>query len=283
MDASKKFIIKPGTKVELSNISTDYTGKFKSKEEADQLLAKNLERIAVLQETLYAEGRRSLLVVMQAMDAGGKDGTIKKVFGAMNAQGCHVVSFKAPTEEERKHDYLWRIHKALPEKGLVTIFNRSHYEDVLIARVRNLVPENIWKKRYEEINTFEKFATDNGTHILKFFLHIGKKEQLKRFWDRVNDSSKHWKISESDYTEREKWKEYQEAYEDALSKCSTEKAPWYVIPADRKWFRNAIISQIVVDYLEGLKMQMPKPSVNPQEIREKYFMDKGGKIKPPES
>ena len=283
MDASKKFIVKPGTKVELSDISPDYTGKLKSKEEATQLLEKNLVRIAELQEILYAESKRSLLVVMQAMDAGGKDGTIKKVFGAMNAQGCNVVSFKAPTEEERKHDYLWRIHKALPGKGLVTIFNRSHYEDVLIARVRKLVPEDVWKKRYDEINAFEKFTTENGTHILKFFLHISKKEQLKRFWDRVNDPSKYWKISESDYTEREKWKEYQEAYEDALSKCSTEKAPWYVIPADKKWFRNAIISQIVVDYLEGLKMQMPKPAVNPQEIREKYFMDKGGKIKPPGS
>lgn len=274
----KKFIVKPGTKVSLKDIDPRDTGNLKKSEVRDRF-EENRDRLAVAQEKLYAEDKRSLLIVLQAMDAGGKDGTIKHVFGSMNAQGCHVVSFKAPNDEERKHDYLWRVHKALPPKGLVTIFNRSHYEDILIARVRKLVPKDVWKKRYDEINTFERFVANDNTHILKFFLHISKEEQLRRFWERASDPSRHWKLTEADFTEREKWDEYQEANQDMLTKCSTEDAPWFVIPADKKWFRNLAISQIVADYMEGLGMKFPEPSVDPAEIRRKYF-PKGEPPKP---
>ena len=219
---------------------------------------------------MYAENKRSLLIILQALDAAGKDGTVNHVLASMNPQGCRVYGFKTPTPEELAHDYLWRIHQATPRKGYVAVFNRSHYEDVLVVRVHNLVPEEVWSKRYDEINTFEKQLVDNGTHIVKFYLHIDAAEQLDRFKQRIDDPNRHWKISESDYTERRYWDDYKRAYEDAISKCSTKHAPWYIIPSNHKWFRNLAVSQILVDTLESLNMQFPAPTVNIEEIKRKY-------------
>jgi PPK2 family polyphosphate:nucleotide phosphotransferase len=204
------------------------------------------------------------------MDAGGKDGTIQHVMGAMNPQGCLVQAFKTPSAEEAAHDFLWRVHKALGGKGTVTVFNRSHYEDVLVVRVHKLVPKEVWSGRYDHINDFEKELTDSGTHILKFFLHISKEEQLFRFKERLNDPTKQWKISESDYLEREFWDDYMKAYEDVLRECSTDAAPWFVIPSNHKWFRNLAVSQILVEHLEALKMEFPKPTVDLKQIGRRY-------------
>ena len=227
-----------------------------------------------LQELLYADGRRSLLLCLQALDAGGKDGTINHLLGSMNPQGCKVVGFKQPSAEELAHDFLWRIHRVTPARGVVTIFNRSHYEDVLIARVHNLVP-----KRYGRAVTIEsmllRVASSRTTPTSSSsYLHISKEEQLKRFKDRLDDPSKQWKISEADYKERTYWDDYTAAYEDALSRCSTEHAPWFIIPADHKWFRNLAVARIVVEYLEGLKMTFPPPVVNLEHIRKEYHSAK---------
>lgn len=272
MDYSKKHKVSPGSKVDLKDIETSVKGKL-TKEEAKLQTAKNLARIAELQELLYSDHKQSLLIVLQAMDAGGKDGTVKVIAGAMNPQGVRVASFKSPSLEEREHDFLWRIHKQTPNKGEVVVFNRSHYEDVLIVRVHNMVPEETWKKRYARINEFESNLTDNNTHVLKFFLHISKDEQLARLKDRVDTPEKHWKVNEADFTEREFWGDYQKAYQDAIGKCSTEDAPWYVIPADKKWYRDLAISEIVVEKLESLKMSYPPPTGDIKAIREKYFPD----------
>jgi PPK2 family polyphosphate:nucleotide phosphotransferase len=223
-----------------------------------------------LQQRLFAERKRSLLVCLQALDAGGKDGVIKHVIGSMNPDGCRVANFKEPSQEELAHDFLWRIEAQMPRKGEVAIFNRSQYEDVLIVRVHNLVPKEIWSKRYDQINDFERRHIENGTRILKFFLHISKQEQLERFEQRLDDPAKRWKISEADYEEREYWDDYLRAYEDALARCNTEESPWFVIPADHKWFRDLAISEIIVATLEGMKIQVPEPTVNIEEIRRKY-------------
>ncbi len=211
--------------------------------------------------------------MLQAIDAGGKDGTIKHVFGAMNPQGCKVKGFKAPTDEELAHDFLWRVHPHAPAKGHVTIFNRSHYEDVLVVRVHNLAPKETWSKRYDLINAFEQGLAAAGTTILKFFLYIDQDEQLERFGDRLADPAKHWKISESDYRDREYFDQYLEAFEDALSKTSTSYAPWFIIPANKKWFRNLAVSQIIVEALEDLNMQFPAPSVDIEAIRKLYHAE----------
>jgi PPK2 family polyphosphate:nucleotide phosphotransferase len=264
------FRVEPGTAVKLSRIDADSTGDDKDKAAARDELVTLGERLAELQELMYAESKRSLVIVLQAMDAGGKDGTVNHVISSMNPQGVTVHPFKVPSTEELAHDYLWRIHKVTPRKGHVAVFNRSHYEDVLVVRVHGLVPKEVWSKRYDEINAFEKHLSGNGTHIVKFFLHIDKKEQLERFRDRLEDPAKQWKIAESDYTERELWDHYQGAYEDAISKCSTEWAPWYVIPANHKWFRNLAISRILVGALESMDMQFPASSVDIQEIKRLY-------------
>ncbi len=264
------FRVKPGSEVKLSQMDASSTADDKDKASAQEEVESLCVRLAELQELMYAECRRSLLIVLQAMDAGGKDGTVNHVISSMNPQGVTVQPFKVPSAEEMAHDYLWRVHKVTPAKGRVVVFNRSHYEDVLVVRVHGLVPRGVWSKRYDEINAFEKHLSDNGTHIVKFFLHVDKKEQLRRFKDRLEDSTKHWKIAESDYTERELWDEYQKAYEDAISRCSTEYAPWYVIPANHKWFRNLAISRVLVRTLESLAMQFPPPSVDIQEIRRLY-------------
>ena len=208
------------------------------------------------------------------MDTGGKDGTIHHILGAMDPQGCRVEQFRQLSKEELAHDFLWRIHKVAPRKGTVTIFNRSHYEDVLVVRVHNMVPQAVWSRRYDQINAFEQNLVDNNTHILKFYLHISKHEQLTRFEERLDDPTKQWKISEADYKERTFWDDYMAAYEDALSRCSTPHAPWFVIPSDHKWFRNLAIARIVVEYLEGLDMKYPEPSVDIAHIRREYHAAK---------
>jgi PPK2 family polyphosphate:nucleotide phosphotransferase len=252
------YIVEPSKKVRLKNWSTDDTGKFKDKDDAARLMGKNLEKLWKLQNLLYAEGKHALLIVFQAMDAGGKDGAISHVFSGVNPQGCEVSSFKVPTSLERSHDFLWRIHKAVPARGMIGIFNRSHYESVLVERVRDITPEKVWSKRYDTINDFERMLADEGTVILKFFLHISKDEQKRRLESRLSDPDKNWKFSASDAAERKFWDEYQSAFEDLLGKCSTKHAPWVIVPADRKWFRNWVISDIIVQALEELDMKYPK-------------------------
>lgn len=270
MDYAKRFRIEPGAKVKLDEIDAGYKGEHEDKASAQAEIDKYAQHLPDLQYLMYAENSRSLLIILQAMDAAGKDGTIKHVLGTMNPQGCRVYNFKAPSAVELAHDFLWRIHQATPPKGYVTVFNRSHYEDVLVVRVHNLVPKEVWSKRYDEINAFEKHLTHNGTHVIKFYLHIDKAEQLERFKQRLDDPSRQWKISESDYAEREYWSEYQRAYEEAISACSTDRAPWYIIPSNHKWFRNLAVSQILVNTLESFNMKFPEPSVNIEDIRKKY-------------
>ena len=273
MSYAKEFRVKPGSKINLTKIDSDYHGGYDDEASALAELDKHCQCLTELQSLLYSERKNSLLVVLQAMDGGGKDGTIRHVMGALNPQGCNVVSFKVPTAVELAHDYLWRIHKWTPGKGQITVFNRSHYEDVLVVRVHNLVPKEVWSKRYNEINAFERELTNSGTTLVKFFLHIDKDEQLRRFRDRLDEPDKQWKISDSDYTERDYWDDYQQAYMDALSKCSFNYAPWYIIPANHKWFRNLAVSQILVETLEGLKMKYPEPSADLAVIRQKYHAE----------
>jgi PPK2 family polyphosphate:nucleotide phosphotransferase len=248
--------VDPGTHLHLAPLDPDDTGKW-NKAKAKKSVEEDRERIDTLQEKLYAEAKQSLLIVLQATDTGGKDGTIDAVFEGVNPQGCRVVSFKAPTEEELAHDFLWRVHQHTPPRGMITIFNRSHYEDVLVVRVKDLIPDVVWRERYQSINDFEKLLWLNGTKILKFFLHISKAEQKERLQARLDDSAKHWKFNKGDLTERQLWDQYQTAYEDAISFCSTPYAPWYVIPANKKWYRNTVISRIIADTLEGMNPQYP--------------------------
>jgi PPK2 family polyphosphate:nucleotide phosphotransferase len=216
-------------------------------------------RLEELQELLYAEGRHKVLIVLQAMDTGGKDGTIRHVFDSTNPQGVKVVGFKKPTPRELAHDYLWRVHRYTPGSGEITIFNRSHYEDVLVVRVHGLVPEARWRRRYDQINAFERLLAEEGTTILKFFLHISKEEQKERLQARLDEPHKRWKFAKGDLAERARWDEYVDAYEEAITRTSTEWASWYVVPADRKWYRNLVISRVIVDTLEALEMQYPDP------------------------
>ncbi len=254
---TQPFLVTPGTKVNLADYDPAYSGGYRRKRDVADLVKRNRKRLRELQQVLWAEGKHALLIVLQALDAGGKDGTIRHVFRGVNPQGCQVTSFKVPTEEELAHDFLWRIHKAVPRKGYIGIFNRSHYEDVLVVRVHNLVPPEVWGQRYEQINNFEKMLADTGTTILKFFLHISKEEQKRRFEARLRDPTKNWKFSMGDVEERAYWDDYMRAFEDALSKCSTPWAPWYIIPADHKWYRNLVVSQIIVETLEKLDMRYP--------------------------
>ncbi|GCF11900.1 polyphosphate kinase 2 family protein [Dictyobacter arantiisoli] len=242
-----------GEKIKLHKYDPSYTHPEIRHEDADDILAKLGKELGELQELLSAAQHHSLLMIVQGMDTSGKDGTISHVFSQINPQGCEVHSFKVPTAEEAAHDFLWRIHKATPAKGMLGIFNRSQYEDVLVTRVHNLVPEEVWSKRYTNINNFEKLLHQNGTIILKFFLHISQEEQTKRLKARVDDKDKAWKISTSDFAERKYWDDYQKAYEDALSQCSTDEAPWYIVPADHKWYRNVAIAQTLVDTMQQYK------------------------------
>jgi PPK2 family polyphosphate:nucleotide phosphotransferase len=255
-----KLQVEPDSKFKLSRFDPDDTHGV-SKRHAIHALPKHVEKLAELHDLLYAEHKRALLIILQGMDASGKDGTIKHVMSGVNPQGCSVTSFKQPSTRELDHDFLWRIHSAVPGKGDIGIFNRSQYEDVLIARVHQLVPTDVWKQRYDQINAFEKILTENNVHILKFFLHISSKEQEKRFNERLSDPRKNWKASAADFKEREYWDKYQAAYEDAIAKCSTKAAPWCVIPADHKWFRNFAVAEIIVRTLESFKMRYPSADV----------------------
>jgi len=269
MNYRKRFRIKPEEKVRLPKIETQVPG-VPGKKEMTAEVRKLDFKLRRLQYLLYAENKQSLLICLQALDAAGKDGTINHVLGAMNPQGARVHGFKAPSAEEAAHDFLWRIEREAPRKGEVVIFNRSHYEDVLVTRVHKLVPEEVWRARYELINDFEKSLIASGTRIVKFFLHISPEEQLLRFRQRLEDPDRHWKISESDYRERAYWRDYTEAYEDAISRTSTKDAPWYVIPADNKAFRNLAVAKIVAETLESMDMEFPPATVDIEEMRRKY-------------
>ena len=253
--------VKPGDKIDLSDIDTRSTPEWDGddKDEGKAALPALNERLEALQELLYAEGKQRLLVVIQAMDAGGKDGTVRHVFEGVNPTGVRVASFKRPTDKELAHDYLWRVHSQVPGDGEITIFNRSHYEDVLVVRVAELVPENRWKKRFDHIVNFEEMLADEGTTIIKIFLHISKDEQKERLQDRLDRPEKNWKFEEGDLGPRSQWDDYQKAFEDVLEKTSTDQAPWYVVPADRKWYRNIAVSEIVIQTLESLNMDFPPP------------------------
>ncbi|NOX61483.1 MAG: polyphosphate kinase 2 family protein [Chloroflexi bacterium] len=254
-----QYRVEPGTRVDLSARDPDETGPFEKKKKARKELERLRTKLIALQDRFYAWNERSLLIVLQAMDTGGKDGTIKHVMRGVNPQGVQVTSFKAPTQEELAHDYLWRVHKAAPRRGRIGIFNRSHYEDVLVVRVHNLVSESVWSKRYDHINDFERLLADSGTVILKFYLHISREEQARRLQARLDNPDKRWKFSKGDLKERRLWDDYMAAYEDALSRCSTEHAPWYVIPSNRKWYRNLAIMSILVNALEDLNPVYPEP------------------------
>ena len=258
MDFSRKLMVPPDKKIELAKFDPADTLDYENDHKTEAKLEKTIKRLDELQNLLYAERKRALLVVLQGMDAAGKDGTIRHVMSGVNPQGCSVTSFKVPNSEELAHDFLWRIHKAVPEKGMIGIFNRSQYEDVLVVRVHNLVPKEVWKARYDEINRFERNLGENDVKILKFFLHISREEQQKRFRERLNDPHKKWKFSKADAAERKRWDDYITAYEAVLSRCSTEYAPWFIIPSDHKWFRNLAISRIIVETLEEFDMHYPK-------------------------
>ncbi|HEX2047034.1 MAG TPA: polyphosphate kinase 2 family protein [Acidimicrobiales bacterium] len=255
---SDRWRVGPGTEVRLDKIDTRSTeGAPGGKKDTDAASKDLYDRLASLQERLYAEGERSLLVVLQALDAGGKDGTIKHVFRGLNPAGSRVVSFKVPSAEEASHDFLWRVHAKVPGKGDVVVFNRSHYEDVLIVRVHGLVAEEVWRPRYDFINDFEANLAAAGTRIVKLFLHISKEEQAERFQARLDDPSKHWKFRKGDLAERARWDDYSGAFEEALTRTSTGHAPWYVVPADRKWYRNWAVARILVETLEDMGPQYP--------------------------
>lgn len=270
MDYREKLMVAPGSKVRLADIDPDYHGEGLSKQSTVGEIDGLLDDIAALQFLLYAEGHHALLIVLQGIDAAGKDGVCRHVIKAMNPQGCIVTGFKQPSTLERSHDFLWRVHLRAPPMGQVAVFNRSHYEDVLVARVHGLVDESVWQQRYGLINDFETLLTEHNTTVIKFFLYISKDEQLERFARRLEDKSRHWKISESDYTERRRWDEYIAAYEAMLERCSTAHAPWYVIPANRKWFRNLAVSHIIRATLKDLDLQLPKPTVDIDDIRKRY-------------
>ena len=258
--------IDSGKSAKLDSFPTRYEGKL-TKEEGLKKLAELTERLQVLQDLLYADGRKAILVVLQAMDAAGKDSTIKKVFGPINPQGCKVASFKTPNSTELAHDFLWRIHQNVPRRGHIVVFNRSHYEDVLIVRVKELAPKDIVKKRYDHINNFEALLHDEGTHVVKFFLHISRDHQKAQLQERLDTPEKNWKFSPQDIPERLRWDDYQKAFEHVFEKCSTPEAPWYIVPAERKWFRNLLVAQVLVETLESMNLEYPKVDFDPREIK----------------
>ena len=270
MTFRKTLIAPPGSHTSLAAIDPGFHGDHTDEDAAKAELARTVARMTELQEKLYAERRHALLVVLQGIDAAGKDGVCWHVIQGMNPQGTAVTGFKQPTPEEAAHDFLWRVHPHAPAKGRVAVFNRSHYEDVLVARVHKLVPEEVWRPRYDQINAFEALLAASGTTILKFFLYISPDEQLDRFRKRLDDPERQWKISESDYTERALWDDYIAAYEAMLHHCSTEVAPWYVIPSNHKWFRNLAVSKIIVETLEDMRLSLPAPSVDLDAIRKAY-------------
>ncbi|MBT8352637.1 MAG: polyphosphate kinase 2 family protein [Deltaproteobacteria bacterium] len=285
---TSKFKVSTKKKVKLSDYQTDYSGDIESKKDASTLLKTNILKMAQLQDRLYAHDRYGLLIIFQAMDAAGKDSAIKHVMSGINPQGVQVFSFKQPSAEELDHGYLWRVAKAVPERGRIGIFNRSHYEDVLVVRVHDLIkyqkiPEklatdnDIWKKRFEQINNFEKYLYENGTMTIKFFLHLSKDEQRKRFLKRLDTPAKNWKFSAADLKEREHWDDYQKCYEEAIAATSTDYAPWYITPADKKWFTRIVVSNVIIDILQSLNLKYPaldkKQKKNLNLYRERLMKD----------
>lgn len=264
------FKVKQGDDAKLSKIKTDDTGKYNSKKEAVGKLEENIERMAELQDKLYAQDRYSVLIILQAMDTAGKDGIVKHVMKGLNPQGTYVQSFKQPSSEELDHDYLWRVNRHLPERGRIGIFNRSYYEEVLVVKVHDLVKsqqlpekcvsEKIWENRYRQIRDYERYLTENGTTIVKIFLHISKEEQKERLLERIEDASKNWKFSAADIKERQYWEEYQKCYQQAIEETSTKQAPWYIVPADKKWFARLAVSEIIVQTLDNLNLKYPEVS-----------------------
>lgn len=265
-DLAEKFLAKPGKAIKLKDCDPRAKSLFEDEEATKAETAELAREIDVLQDRLYAEGQRALLVILQGTDTAGKDGTIRGVFNATGPIGVSVTAFRRPTENELAHDYLWRAHLAAPKRGMIGIFNRSHYEDVLVAKVRDLAPKKSIEQRYDQINAFERMLTENGTVILKFMLHISKDEQKERLQERLSDPKKHWKFNPGDLEDRERWNDFQEAYEAMLNNCSTSWAPWYVIPADRKWVRNAIIARVVKETLEDIDPKYPQPTWKPSDF-----------------
>ncbi|MFL6426937.1 MAG: polyphosphate kinase 2 family protein [Acidobacteriaceae bacterium] len=266
MKIKSPYLVKPGAKFRLKDWATDDTGSFKDEPNAQTDLEKHCQTLANLQDVLFAEAKHALLIVLQAMDTGGKDGTIRHIFTGVNPQGVDVTPFKVPTPLEAAHDYLWRAHAAVPRLGTIGIFNRSHYEDVLVTRVHKTISDKVAKRRFREINQFEEMLHDNGVAILKFFLHISHKEQTARLKARCDDKEKQYKISESDFHERVYWRKYQQCYEDAIGATSQKHAPWFVIPADHKWYRNVAVSQVIVEALEGIDLKYPQPTFDVSKV-----------------
>jgi PPK2 family polyphosphate:nucleotide phosphotransferase len=267
MKFTKELAVKPGHKVKLSKWNPDDTLGFEKDHQTKNSLEKAIERLVSFQYRLYAEKKRALLLIFQGLDAAGKDGTIRHVMSGVDPQGCVVKSFKVPSAEEAAHDFLWRVHKSIPSYGEIGVFNRSHYEDVLIVRVHELVSKEVWSRRYDQINEFERMLEENKVKILKFFLHISKDEQKKRFLERIDDPDKRWKISEDDFEERKYWSDYTVAYEDVLERCSTKEAPWFIIPANKKWFRNLAVSHIIDETFREMDIKFPPPTINLKKLR----------------
>jgi PPK2 family polyphosphate:nucleotide phosphotransferase len=268
MNFTKELMVKPGKKAKLGRFDPSETLGWGKNHTMKASLDKAIKNLDHLQYLLYANRKHALLVVFQGRDAAGKDGTIRHVMSGVNPQGCTVTAFKAPSPQEAAHDYLWRVHQAVPGYGDIGIFNRSHYEDVLIVRVHNLVPKAMWSQRYDQINQFEEYLDANNVKILKFFLHISKDEQKRRLMKRVDDPEKRWKISEADFNERKFWDDYTEAYQDALTRCNTKVAPWFIIPANKKWFRNLAVSHIMAETLEGMKLKFPAPTIDVKKLKQ---------------
>jgi PPK2 family polyphosphate:nucleotide phosphotransferase len=279
VDYAKELMIKAGSRVRLGAVDPSYHGMHETHEKAAQEIQDSLQKMMQLQYLMYAERKHALLIVLQGIDAAGKDGVCRHVLQGMNPQVCSVAAFKQPTQEELEHDFLWRVHRQVPRLGHAVVFNRSHYEDVLVARVHKLAPKQIWSERYGLINDFEKLLTFSNTTIIKFFLYISREEQLERFKTRLDDPARQWKISESDYKEREYWDDYIAAYEDMLEKCSAKHAPWYVIPSNHKWFRNLAVSQIICQTMREMEMRMPAPTVDLMRIRKEYHEAKAEQVK----
>lgn len=267
--ALERYWVKPGSKIQLRKISTDEKTLFQGEGKADSLQEFHhlQQRLQELQKILYAQGKHRILVVMQAMDTGGKDGCIKHVFSHMDPQGIDVCSFKKPTPEEMSYDFLWRIHSKVPHAGQLVIFNRSHYEDIIAVRVKKLFPDAVWKRRQRHVIEFERMLAEEGTTLVKIFLHISREEQKQRLEARLADPAKHWKFNPDDLADRKRWGDFMKAYEDVLGATSTDYAPWYVVPADRKWYRNLCVARILVDTLEGLRMKIPKTEWDPSAIQ----------------
>lgn len=273
MSKIQHYRVAPDTTLDLSTFDPDDTGGY-SEDKALQKTAQHCAKLGKWQSKLYAEKKQSLLIVLQALDAGGKDGTVNHVISTLNPQGATVTGFKQPTAEELAHDFLWRVHPHVPAHGNIAVFNRSHYEDVLVTRVHKLIDKKTCYTRYQRIRDFEALLGDNHTRVIKFFLHISKEEQLKRFAERLDDPARNWKISDSDYRERKLWDDYQQAFEDAISATSSKDAPWYIIPANHKWYRNLLVAKILTDTLKTMHPDYPAPTVNLEDIRKAYHQAK---------